>query len=210
MSLSINQAPAVVNLAQSPIIFSVFENTAVVSNTGFQYVADLYYWTGSLTASGSVPDYTMVKYPNTAFYGIFDLNRILNSTLQDLAQVNQSNVVYFACDFFWQYLSGSSYVTGSHLKSDVYKALDGYALFQEPIGQQIYGKTPHWPLMTDGPATQSVLAENYGSASIFTGNAGTTPLPDRVFYSSSLNTSAFYLLTNTGSTLQVNKQTNIQ
>ena len=130
MALSINQEPAIVNLAQSPIIFSIFEDTAVLAYTGFQYVADLYYWTGSMSNSGSIPDYTMVKYPNTAFHGIFDLNRILNSTLTDLAQVNTSNVVYFACDFSWQYLSGSTYVTGSYLKSDVYKALDGYVLIQ--------------------------------------------------------------------------------
>jgi hypothetical protein len=200
MAISILQTPASASLAQSPIIFSVTEtNTALLQNDDFQYIGELYYWTGSLTNSGSTSDYTMQKFPNISLSGIFDLNRIINSTLTDLAQVNTSNVMYFAVDFYHQYYSGSSYVTGSHVKSQTYKALDGYGLFQEPIGQQIFNKTPYWPLMTDGPATQSCLVENYGSASVYTGNAGTTPLPDRIYYNSSLGTSAFYLLSATGS-----------
>ena len=201
MSISITQNPAVVSLAQSPIVFSVFENTSIVANTGFQYVADLYYWTGSNTNSASVPDYILSKYPNTSFHGIFDFSRILNSTLQDLAEANTSNVKYYAVDFYTQYLSGSTYITGSHVKSDSYKILDGYGIFQEPIGQQVYDKSPYWPLMTDGPATQSFLAENYGSASVFTGDDGSAVRPDRINYVSSLGTSAQYLLTATGSTL---------
>lgn len=203
MSLSINQTPATCSLAQSPTIFSVFENTSVVTNTGFQYVADLYYWTGSLSASGSVSDYTMVKYPNTSFYGIFDLNRILNSTLQDLAQVNTSNVVYFACDFYWQYLSGSLYVTGSHLKSSVYKALDGYALFQEPIGQPISSKTPHWPLMTDGPATQSAFIENTGITGVYVGTANSGSQPNRLKYTSASQTAFITLSGSVSSSQQI-------
>jgi hypothetical protein len=202
MALSINQEPAIVNLAQSPIIFSVFESTAVVANSGFQYVADLYYWTGSISNSGSIPDYTMVKYPNTAFHGIFDLNRILNSTLTDLAQVNTSNVVYFACDFSWQYLSGSTYVTGSYLKSDVYKALDGYGLFQEPIGQQVYAKTPYWPLMTDGPATQSFLDENRGQIGVYVGAAGES-IPTKIVYTDEFGPSDYFLSSSTTSSQQI-------
>jgi len=162
MSLSIVQTPATCSLAQSPIIFSVVESTtATVLQDGFQYLCDLYYWKGTPNNSGSV-DYILSKYPNTSLHGIFDLNRIINSTLTDLAQANQSNVIYFAGDFYWQYPSGSTYVTGSHVKSDVYKALDGYSIFQEPIGQAIFNKTPHWPLMTDGPATQSAFITNEG------------------------------------------------
>jgi len=143
MSISIVQDPASISLAQSPIVFSVFENTSIVINTGFQYVADLYYWTGTNTNSASVPDYILSKYPNTSFHGIFDFSRILNSTLQDLAEANTSNVKYYAVDFYTQYLSGSTYITGSHVKSDSYKILDGYGIFQEPIGQAINLKTPH-------------------------------------------------------------------
>ena len=58
MSISIIQTPASASLAQSPLAFSVIEsNTLVIGSSSFQYVADLYYWTGSVFQSGS-PDYT--------------------------------------------------------------------------------------------------------------------------------------------------------
>ncbi len=96
MALSITQTPALVSLAQSPIIFTVSESTPVYTSSSFQYVGELYYWTGSLTNSSSIADYTILKFPNNANVGIFDLNRIINSTLTDLAQVNTSNVKYYA------------------------------------------------------------------------------------------------------------------
>jgi hypothetical protein len=204
MAIIINQTPATASLAQSPIIFSVYETTAVVANNGFQYMADLYYWTGSVSNSGSI-DYTLAKYPNTSLRGIFDLNRIINSTLTDLAIQNTSNVVYFACDFYYQYLSGSSqytYVTGSHTKSSVYKALDGYGIFQEAIGTPIYDLTQHWPLLTDGPATQSVFTTDTGNGGVYVGNVGTS-IPTRIRYTSDLGTADYILSGSTSSSQQI-------
>lgn len=202
MSLSITQTPALVSLAQSPIIFTLSENTPVITSSSFQYVGELYYWTGSLTASGSSSDYTIVKYPNTQNVGIFDLNRIINSTLTDLAEVNKSNVMYYAVDFYYQYYNGTSYVTGSHLKSSTYKALDGYGIFQEPIGQAVYDKTQYWPLMTDGPATQSVFLDNYGTAGVYVGDAGSTA-PTKIVYTSNLGTADYAVSATTSTTGQI-------
>jgi hypothetical protein len=203
MALSIAQTPAAVSLAQSPIIFSISESvSSVITNTGFQYVADLYYWTGSLTNSSSVAEYTMVKFPNVSLYGIFDLNRILNSTLTDLAQANTSNVMYFACDFYTQYNSGSSFVTGSHLKSQTYKALDGYGIFQEEIGQPIYTSSVFWPLMTDGPSTQSAFTLNEGVTGVYVGSAGTTQ-PNRLKYTSATQTAFITLSGSVSSSQQI-------
>ena len=203
MSLSIVQTPATCSLAQSPIIFSVVESTtATVLQDGFQYLCDLYYWKGTPSNSGSV-DYILSKYPNTSLHGIFDLNRIINSTLTDLAQANQSNVIYFAGDFYWQYPSGSTYVTGSHVKSDVYKALDGYSIFQEPIGQAIFNKTPHWPLMTDGPATQSAFITNEGVASVYVGTTGGGTAPTKIVYTSNLGSADYTVSGNTNTSGQV-------
>ena len=146
MALSITQTPATASLAQSPIIFTVVEsNPVLLTSSSFQYVGDLYYWQGTPFASGS-SDYTITKYPNTSNVGIFDLNRIINSTLTDLLQQNPSNVVYFACDFYTQYLSGTTFVTGSHVKSSMYKALDGYGLFPETIGQELNTLSQFYPL----------------------------------------------------------------
>jgi len=185
MALSITQTPASCSLAQSPIIFTVAEDTPVYTSSSFQYVGELYYWQGGLFQSSSVADYTILKFPNTANVGIFDLNRIINSTLTDLRIDNSSNVMYYAVDFYWQYLSGSSYATGSHVRSQTYRALDGYGIFPEAIGQQISAKTPFWPLMTDGPVTQSVLTTDLGTMGVFVGNVGTT-VPDRIVYNSNL------------------------
>jgi hypothetical protein len=192
MAITILQTPAVVSLAQSPIIFSVQDTGSIITSSSFQYVGELYYWQGNITGSSSVPDYTITKYPNTANAGIFDLNRIINSTLTDFAEANTSNVVYFAVDFYGQYVSGSTFVTGSHLKSATYKALDGYGVFQEPIGQEIYNKSVHWPLMTDGPATQSVFLTNRGVAGVYTGTAGDSIEPTEILYRSSTGATATY------------------
>ena len=202
MALSITQTPATASLAQSPIIFTLSENTPVYTSSSFQYIGELYYWQGALNASGSTPQYTITKYPNTVGVGIFDLNRIINSTLTDYAKGNTSNVVYFASDFYWQYLSGSTYVTGSHIKSSTYKALDGYGIFQEPIGQQIYSKTPHWPLMTDGPATQSAFIENRGNAGVYVGSVGATA-PTKIVYTGNTGTADFALTATTATSGQI-------
>jgi hypothetical protein len=203
MALSITQTPAIVSLAQSPIIFSVSESdTNLLASSSFQYIGELYYWTGALTNSGSISDYTIVKYPNSSDVGIFDLNRIINSTLTDYAQANTSNVVYFAVDFYTQYFSGTQFITGSHLKTSTYKALDGYGIFQEPIGQSINLKTPHWPLMTDGPATQSVFIDNEGVSGVYAGDAGVTQ-PTRIIYNSNLGAEAFSFASNDSSSAQI-------
>jgi hypothetical protein len=203
MAISILQTPATASLAQSPIVFSVTEtNTALLQNTDFQYIGELYYWTGSLTNTGPA-DYTMQKYPNVSLSGIFDLNRIINSTLVDLAQVNTSNVMYYNVDFYHQYLSGSGYVTGSHVRTDTYKALDGYGLFQEPIGQPISSKTPHWPLMTDGPATQSAFITNEGVTGVYVGTANSGSQPNQLKYTSATQTAFIALSGSVSSSQQI-------
>jgi len=199
MALSITQTPASASLAQSPIIFTVSENTPLYTSSSFQYVGELYYWQGNLFQSSSVPDYTLLKFPNTSTVGIFDLNRIINSTLTDLRIDNPSNVMYFAVDFYTQYLSGSVYVTGSHVRSQTYRALDGYGIFPEPIGQQISAKTPFWPLMTDGPVTQSVLTTDVGTMGVFIGNVGAI-VPDRITYDSNLGTATDLITENATTT----------
>ena len=202
MSLSLLQTPATVSLAQSPIMFSLSESTPVYTSSSFQYVGELYYWTGSLTNSSSFSDYTIVKFPNTATVGIFDLNRIINSTLTDLAQANSSSVTYYAVDFYYQYLSGSTYVTSSHLKSDTYKALDGYGVFQEPIGQNITSASVHWPLMTSGPVTQSALITNEGYSGVYTGTAGGLE-PTKIVYTSNVGNGDYFVSSSTSSSGQI-------
>lgn len=184
MSYSFIQTPATMSLGQSPTIFSVSSST-LVGSTNFQYIGFLNIWSGSQLDSASSDVWQLAKYPSTNGYtGIFDVSRILNSTQTQLTQTTISPVKYFTFESFYRYQSGSTYVTGSHITSPLFKSVDGYQIFPEPIGQQIYNLTPFWPLMTDGPATQSVFIENIGSGAIYVGNVGTT-LPTAVVYSGS-------------------------
>jgi hypothetical protein len=204
MSLSITQTPALVTLAQSPIIFTVAESDAnLLTSSSFQYVGNLYYWQGGLNASSSTAEYVINKYPNTSGVGIFDLNRIINSTLTDFAIANTSNVEYYAVDFYTQYYNGITFVTGSHVRSQTYKALDGYGIFQEPIGQNITSASAFWPLMTDGPTTQSAFVDNYGSASVYVGLDGGTLQPNKIVYTSDLATANISISGNTSSSAQI-------
>jgi hypothetical protein len=202
MALSITQIPPVLNLAQSPIPITLYENTNVITSSSFQYVLDLFYWSGGINASGSAR-YTLVKYPNENGVGIFDVSRILNSTLTDLLEANPSNVKFFAGDGYWEYLSGSQYVTGSHVKTSTFKYIDGYSIFQEPISQSINLKTPHWPLMTDGPATQSSFDFNGGVAGVYVGEYGSGPQPTRIAYTSNLGTASYFLSSSASSSGQI-------
>ena len=203
MSLSITQTPALVSLAQSPIIFTVAESDAnLLTSSSFQYIGELYYWLGGLNASSSTAEYIINKYPNNSSVGIFDLNRIINSTLTDLAIQNTSNVAYYAVDFYTQYYNGAVFVTGSHVRSQTFKALDGYGIFQEPIGQNITSASAFWPLMTDGPVTQSAFTTNYGSASVYVGTAGGTLQPNKIVYTSNLGTANLTISGSTSSSAQ--------
>lgn len=204
MALSYTQTPATCSLVQSPTIFTIYESGDVVLSSSFQYYLDLYYWTGTQNNSGSVSQYTMVKFPNASRVGIFDVGRILNSSLSGSAQGTPSNVKYFAVDGYFRYLSGSAQtpVTSSRVRSGVFKALDGYAIFDEPIGQQITSKSIHWPLMTDGPASQSVLAEDIGLGSVYVGTTGGDQ-PTKIIYSSSVNNGEFILSGSISSSQQI-------
>jgi hypothetical protein len=204
MSLSITQTPALVSLAQSPLAFSVAESNAnLLTSSSFQYIGQLYYWTGSQFQSSSNQTYTIAKYPNTSGVGIFDVSKIINSTLLDSLYNNPSNVEFYAVDFFTQYWNGTTFITGSHLKSSTYKALDGYGLMnQDAIGQSITASSAFWPLMTDGPATQSMFETNKGYAGVYVGTTGGTQ-PTKLVYSSSLQSVDYALTSNASSSGQI-------
>jgi len=86
MAYSIKQQPTTVSLSQSPIVFSVEETDTSITATGsFQYFGDLYYWQGGSTNQGSVPNFTFAKYPNQSNTGIFDVSKVINSSLYSIS-----------------------------------------------------------------------------------------------------------------------------
>ena len=201
MSLSITQTPASVGLAQSPLAFTVAESDSnLLTSSSFQYVGVLYYWQGGIYASSSTQTYTLTKYPNTSGVGIFDASKIINSTLTSLLIQNTSNVEYYAIDFYTQYLNSGAYVTGSHVKSATYKALDGYALMgTDTIGESLNGMTPYWPLMTSGPSTQSVFVNDRGYAGVWANTTIDATVADRVIYKDNTGTTGTYFLSTSDS-----------
>ena len=124
MSLSITQTPALVSLAQSPLVFTTFENTPVITSSSFQYTANLYIWSGSSASAPTASNYTLVKFPNPSNVGIFDVSRIVNSTLTDFLQATPSSARYYKIVANWQYKSGSTWVTGSNVNSSTYTAIE--------------------------------------------------------------------------------------
>ena len=202
MALSITQTPAFVTLTQSPTIFTGYESGQVITSSSFQYIGELRYWTGSQASRPTDANYTLEKYPNESGVGIFDVSRIVNSTLQSVLETNSSSLEWFDFEIYTRHLSGSTFVTSSHVSSSIYGALDGYQLFGEQIGEEIYNLTPHWPLMTDGPVSQSYLEENGGRQSIFVGPTG-TGTPTRIKYTSDEGTAYINVSVSQDSTLGI-------
>ena len=204
MALTITQTPATCSLAQSPTIFTLSESGDVVLSSSFQYYADLYYWNGTTAQSSSIPEYQLVKFPNASRVGIFDVSKIINSTLQDTRQENPSNVKYFKIDGYFRYLAGSTFVTSSHIESAIFKGLDGYGVFPEQIGTSITTTTPHWPLMTSGPVSQSFFDSNRGTIGVFTGGAGVlNQIPTKVRIVSNLGTTDINVSSSISSSQQI-------
>ena len=200
MAIEFLQYPASCSLAQSPIVCAVSESVSgSIASSSFQYIGELYYWTGSVNQSGSLPQFTLAKFPNTSLSGIFDFSKIINSTLEEPIEANPSNVVFLKGDFYHQYISASAFVTSSHVETGIYKAIDGYALYQEPITQSIADKTPYWPMMTDGPATQSVYDNNKGQMGAFVGDIG-DDIATQIIYSGSNDTINTVALPNSANT----------
>jgi hypothetical protein len=202
MALSITQTPAVVSLAQSPMIFTLSENTGVVASASFQYYLDLYYWQGLITSPPAVPQYTLVKYPNASNVGIFDVSKVINSTLTGSRESTPSNVAYYKAEGYWRYQSGSQFVTSSKAVATQRKAIDGYGIFDEPIGMNITASSVHWPLMTSGPVTQSFFEDNNGTIGVYVSSTGGTQ-PTKVVFSGSLGNGEIAVSSSISSSQQI-------
>jgi hypothetical protein len=173
MSYSFIQTPANQSLAQSPLIFSV-SSSVNVGQPNFQYVGLLSIWNNTQDSS-SAEVWTLAKYPSwSGLTGIFDVSRIVNSTQTTLAQTDPNLITEYKFESFYRYQSGSAYVTGSHIYSDTFYAVDGYQVFPEPIGENLDAMTPHFPLLYDGPATQSVFVDNIGTGYAWSGYGQTS------------------------------------
>lgn len=155
MSLSITQQPNYLNLAQSPIIFTVKEsNIDLLNNSTFQYNCALYYWNGDTTDFPAENQYTLIKYKNKVGYGMFDLSKILYSLFTTSLIDNNSNLFYFKCKFYTSYNNNGTIVNGTLVESNLCKVMDGYKLFGENLEFELPNYVGKYPFLTDGPDTQ--------------------------------------------------------
>lgn len=163
MSITVLQKPGDLQPAQSPIIFSV-TTTAGQAYTAsqFQYIANLYIWSGTPKDSGSFV-YSARKFPNASGSGIFDFSKLINSSLTDLSAENSSNIKYYGVDFGYQYELSGSYITSGltpvscSYSGSLFKAYDGYAVFPDDINSTLYDIDSCYPFMTDMcTVTQSI------------------------------------------------------
>ena len=216
MAIQVLQRPNDLQPAQSPVVFSIIEDTNAYTASEFQYTANLYIWSGDQTQSGSYV-YQARKFPNPVGSGIFDFSRFINSSMSDLSATSGSYIKYYVVDFGWQYESGSTYVSTSlervsgNLDGFMFKAYDGYSLFPDAINASFQNQAPFYPIMSDSPSvTQSVvdgdissLGTNLKGLSIWTGDTD-GDVPNHVSitasYSTGATSSADYALTDLGST----------
>ncbi len=198
MPITIIQTPASASLSQSPMIFTVSSSTDVTQSQ-FQYLLDLYYWSGSLANSSSTANYTLAKYPNNSSVGIFDVSKIVNSTFSDSAYANTSYAKYVKANSYYRYYNGIEYITSSLASSSIFVALDGYDLFPNAIGTSLQSQSVFYPFLTDGPSSQSVYTEHGGTFGVYKGNLGSI-IPTRIVYSGSAGTNGEYNLIATSNT----------
>ena len=163
-TVSISQAPAIIVAGQSPIVFSV--SASAYASSSFYYTCALQIWTGSVNSSGSGTQYALRKYPNASGYGIFDLSRFVNSSLTNLAYQATSSLVYYKPTFNYNFENG---ISGSdNVYTTILRAFDGYSIFPQAINSSPTSTT-FWPLMTDGPVSQSIAINDKGWLGVFVG-----------------------------------------
>jgi hypothetical protein len=183
MALELKQQPGALVPAQSPIVFSVKDNTLVYTSSSFQYTADIFTWSGSISGSGSVPNYTLRKYPNATGSGIFDVSRFLvggfaTARAIDVAPLN-TKYIYYKVNFNYVYNSGSTIISGSTLTASTtgsvnYHSYDGYYLTENnsfrDFNRSLNNTTSSFPLLTDSVnVTQSALITDPGTTNYYAG-----------------------------------------
>ena len=177
MAISYLQDPGQVCFSQSPLVYAVSESNAeAYTSSSFQFVMEVKYWEGNRLSPPATSNYTLQKFPNNSGSAIFDLSRIATSLFTEERQSESSSIYNIEVDAFIQFQTSpsSSFFTGSHLGSSAIQVFDGYQLFQDNVqgattNGPIVSSSRYWPIMSDGPTSQSYFRENYGRMSYWTG-----------------------------------------
>jgi hypothetical protein len=196
MAIEILQQPEQNLFSQSPIVCSISESNAeIYTSSSMQFVAEFKYWQGDETSGSVTPvKYTLQKFPNPSGSAIFDFSRIASSLFTTPRAAETSSVYWGDAEFYAQYQTSpsSSFFTGSKASSNSFAIFDGYQIFQQGIQTsgslegQIISSSAFWPIMTDGPTSQSYFEDNFGRMSLWRGiQESTAKRPSALIYSSS-------------------------
>jgi hypothetical protein len=170
MAVTLTQQPDVIAFSQSPMVFTVAENGDEITSSSYQYICELTYGRGDSLDASENPNktYILEKYPNESGVGMFDVSKILNSTFQELIAINQSQTLPYDIKFYGRWREGNIFVTGSNLNNCCRLAMDAWHFTNESIysGLANPSEYPYYPLMTDGPVTQSIKLDDYGYMSM--------------------------------------------
>lgn len=185
MALQILQTGSQPALSDSPIIFAV-TGALYVTQSRFQYIADLWVWSGSDASSGSsIVQYA--KYPNSANAGIFDFGTVINAKMNDLALTHEDNTRKYKVEFSEQWFSGSGYYQTTPVAWGIGVALDGWGLGGEVVNPNPATLSPYWPILTSGPQTQSFISGAADWGSVWSGSA------DEIKYTDGTTTATYTL-----------------
>ena len=171
MAISLTQSPQYPSLTQSPVVYTFLESSDAITSQSYQYVFELQYNMGDLAELNNGTLYTLEKYPNESGYGIFDVSRIVNATIQTPAEAAGPETIFWQGQIYGRWLENGTFVTSSAQFLGYQIGLDGYQLFNEQINPDLYSDPNDeytlFPFMTDGPVTQSFREDDLGSMNIF-------------------------------------------
>tara|TARA_R110002167_G_scaffold117492_5_gene293525 strand:- start:10163 stop:11479 length:1317 start_codon:yes stop_codon:yes gene_type:complete len=183
MGLSVPTIPQSSSLSESPIIYTVIDDSVATGSSGYQQCLDLYVWQGTYnTDKPTSPSYVMNKYPvqGSEIYdyqptSIFDVSSILSSymTASNVDEINSATAQFpngsinkafwFTVDAYSRTLVSGNYVTGSKVSTGHPRlALDGYNVWGErqilndevPFSESV----DNFPILSSAPVTQSFIS----------------------------------------------------
>jgi hypothetical protein len=166
--------PPLLNLAESPIIYNLFDGSSDIDKDSYQMCLDVRIWRGALSDITSADLYTLCKfgipYPVVGITGVtanFDISNIINSYMQDSLADGYYNTLkenqwFFSAQAYSKWKVNGSYVTSTkNNDGNAKRVLDGYYKWGER--QLLYSSSEepfsnlveNWPILSAVPTEVS-------------------------------------------------------
>lgn len=171
MAFSIMEEPGEYGMTRSPIFFYVHD-LLFEDNESFYYVADIYVWSGALSAKPATPNLRLSRYPDAKGGAAFDVSDVCNSFLDDhtpreAGALFTSGVGYCYVELGWIDNDGE-HLDEDH--SDTFAIAKGWSKYTDGVNYDPQlesfgtGTTNRW--LTDRHTTIRVFDTGYFSLSL--------------------------------------------